>query len=89
MSNGEFFYSANVQLEDDGKYSYVGGGGVKGTPNYEHEDLIVGVLEIGRTAFLIIRKDNKDIFVMAYDWKTGEYYKNEYSLSEIINLLKK
>jgi len=89
MSNGEFFYSAIVQLEDDGKYSYVGGRSVEGTPNYEHEDLIVGVLEMGRTAFFIIRKDNKDIFVMAYDWRTGEYYKNEYSFSEIINLLKK
>jgi len=88
FSNGELFYAATVQLEDDGKYGFVKGGSAGG-PKYEHEELIVGFLTIGRTSFLIIRKDNKEIFVMMYDWKTGEYYKNEYSLSEIINLLKK
>jgi len=39
--------------------------------------------------YLYIQKDNKDIFVEVYDYATREWLKNEYSLSDIINLRKK
>jgi len=59
--------------------------------NYVHKDLIIGTLNIKRTYgidYLIIRKEHKDIFVEVYDEATGEYCKNEYSFSELINRLK-
>ena len=92
MSDGELpFYVVTVNLKDNGQYSDAGGGSANYEEfnNYKYKDLLIGYLTIGSTRFFIIRKDNTDIFVKAYDWNTGEYYKTEYSLSEIINLFKK
>ena len=58
--------------------------------NYELKDSIIGF--VGFKSFemdyFIIRKENQDIFVQIYDEATGEYFKNEYSLRELINHLK-
>ncbi|MCL2289797.1 MAG: hypothetical protein FWC34_03715 [Bacteroidetes bacterium] len=92
MSDGEPpFYVVTVILEDNGQYSNAGGGtaNYEMLNNYKYKDLIIGYLRIGSTRFFIIRKDNKDIFVKSYDYETHEVSKTEYSLSEIINLLKK
>jgi len=93
MSDGEHLFRTSVQLEDDGQYRWAGSGSsaefAAFIQNYEYKDLLIGFLHISRNGFLIFRRDNKDIFVKEYDWKTGEYYKTEYSLSEIINHLKK
>jgi hypothetical protein len=57
--------------------------------NYEHKDLVIGSVGIiGNMDYLLIQKENQDIFVQKYDKATGEYFKNEYSLSELINHLK-
>jgi len=61
--------------------------------NYEHKDSIIGSValtpsSLGMDDLLIIRKENQDIFVQVYDEVTGEYFKNEYRFSELINLLK-
>ncbi|MCL2290214.1 MAG: hypothetical protein FWC34_05845 [Bacteroidetes bacterium] len=92
MSDGEPLFFRGVKLEDDGRYSIVGGSAVgltKNISNYEHKDLIIGSLYVGRRGYLIIRKDNKDIFVEMYDYDKRDYFKNEYSLSELINFFKK
>jgi hypothetical protein len=95
MSDGEPLFTIALKLEDDGQYIYTGGGGVemaKLIHNYEHKDLITGFLGVRSFVgmdYLIIRKENKDIFVEVYDYATREYFKNEYSLSEVINLIKK
>ena len=75
----------------NGQYICAGGGtaNYEALNNYEHKDLIIGYLNIGRTHFLIIRKDNKDIFVKFDIKSTGEVLKTEYSLSEIINHINK
>jgi hypothetical protein len=60
--------------------------------NYEHKDLIVGLLKghrLMKTDYLIIRKNGQDVFLEVYDEVTGLYFKNEYSFSEIINQRKK
>jgi hypothetical protein len=94
MSDNDILFMTLVKLEDDGQYIRAGGGsGIAETiHNYEYKDLIIGFLRT-RSLFgydyLIIRKDNKDIFVKWYDWETRESLKSEYSLSEIINLFKK
>ena len=92
MSDGEPLFRTSVKLEDDGQYRFVGGGGATmvGTiHNYEHKDLVIGILGVpGGGKYLIIRKDNTDIFVKGHNSKTSEVF-IEYSLSEIINLLKK
>jgi len=83
-----------VKVEGGGQYHVVGYSAA--TPeailNYEYKNLIIGFLG-GRSLrgldYLIIRKDNTDIFVEVYDYATGEYFKNEYSLDEIINFYKK
>jgi hypothetical protein len=63
--------------------------------NYEHKDLVIGSVSIAGVNplsfgmdYLIIRKDNQDIFVEVYNEATGEYFKNEYSFSELIHHLK-
>jgi hypothetical protein len=61
--------------------------------NYEYKDSIIGSVSIatsiiGIDELLIIRKENQDIFVEIYDEVTGEYFKNEYRFSELLNLLK-
>jgi len=93
MSEGVPILMVDVKLEDDGQYSWAGTGGGEGASvihNYEYNDLVVGFLKIGgSTSYLIIRKDNKDIYVEGYDYKTGEYFKNEYTLNEIMDKLKK
>jgi hypothetical protein len=95
MSDGEPLFMATVKLEDNGQYSKAGFGGAsmaKLIHNYEHKDLIIGSLEVISIIgmdYLIIKKENKDIFVQKYDFATREYLKNEYSFSEVLNLLKK
>ena len=92
MSDGEHFYMSTVKLEEDGKYSLAGGGSSRvqqAIQNYEHKDLLIGFIGVGRRDYLIFRKDNNDIFVKFDLEATGEVLKTEYSLSEIINLLKK
>ena len=94
MSNGKPLFFTRVNLEEDGQYRWIGisGGNLAEViHNYEHRDLIIGYLAgkstgISGSSYLIIRKNNQDIFVKMYDY--GEYLKNEYSLSEVINLLK-
>ena len=91
MSSGEPLFITQVELEVDGQYSR----GSFGTPraevihNYEHKDLIIGFLDAGRGRYLIIRREDKDIFVQIYNYGTPEYLKNEYSFGEILNHLKK
>ncbi|MCL2246271.1 MAG: hypothetical protein FWC10_04070 [Lentimicrobiaceae bacterium] len=92
MSEGEPFSLTHVKLDDDGQYRRVGDGYsplAKPIHNYEHKDLIIGILKGYGWNYLIIRKDNQDIFVQIYDDATREYLKNEYSFGEILNLLKK
>ena len=88
MSDGEPLFFTKIKLENDEQYSLAGGYGggmAEIIRNYEYKDLIVGFLGARRDMdFLIIRKDNKDVFVRVFDWETREYLKNEYSLSEII-----
>jgi len=94
ISEGEPFYLANIKLDDDEQYRWAGDGY---TPlaeiihNYEHKDLIIGVLKVRYGwGYLIIRKDNQDVFVQIYDDATYQYdLKNEYGFSEILDLLKK
>jgi len=91
MSDGDPLFMTSVKLEDDGQYRWTGSGRswAETIHNYEHKDLIIGLLYISRGPCLIIQKDNKDIFVQMYDFNTREYFKNEYSFSELLNLLKK
>jgi len=58
--------------------------------NYELKDSIIGFVGFKNFEmdYFIIRKENQDIFVQIYDEATGEYLKNEYSFSELINYLK-
>jgi len=60
--------------------------------NYEHKDLLIGSVGINPSSkgmdYMIIRKEHKDIFVQVYDEATGEYFKSEYSFSEVVNLMK-
>jgi len=93
MSDEEPLFRSILKLKDDGQYRWVGSGsGGSSIHNYEHKDLIIGIL--GTTSFhgedyVIIRKENQDIFVQWYDHATREYLKNEYTLSEIMNMIKK
>ena len=94
MSDGEPFYLALVKLDDDGQYRWAGDGYAplaKIIHNYEHKDLIIGPLKVRYSwGYLIIRKDNQDVFVQIYDDATHQYdFKNEYSFSELLNFLKK
>jgi hypothetical protein len=94
MSSGEPLFLTKVKLEDDGQYRYAGRAPfmVEYIQNYEHKDLIIGSLKVNPKSgwdYLIIRKDNKDIFVKTYDEVTREVFKIEYTFNEIINLLKK
>ena len=95
MSNGEPLFFTMLKLDKDGQYKLIGDGGgntAKIIHNYEYNNLIVGRLWISSSSdmdYLIIRKDNQDIFVQVYNRATDEYLKNEYSFSELLNLLKK
>ena len=96
MSDGEPLFFTRIKFDDDGQYGW--GGSSSGGEleeiihNYEYKDLIVGFLTKGFPNwknYLIIRKENQDVFVeIIYD-STGEYLKNEYSFNEVLNLLKK
>jgi len=95
MSDGEPLFFTTIKLEDNDQYIWAGSGAAELAEvihNYEYKDFIIGCLWT-RSSFgmdyLIIRKDNKDIFVQEYDYVTGEYLKNEYSFNEVLNLLKK
>jgi len=92
MSDGVPFYLAQIKLQDDGQYKYVGGGAgwAEALNKYEYKDLIIGWLGAGRDmSFLIIRRNGQDVYVKTYDWDTREALKTEYTLDEIINLIKK
>ncbi|MCL2245541.1 MAG: hypothetical protein FWC10_00265 [Lentimicrobiaceae bacterium] len=95
MSGGELLYFATVDLKDDDQYRWACDGGgemAEMIHNYEYKDLIIGFLWTKLYPvmnYLIIRKDNQDIFVKMYDRETDEYLKNEYSFNEVLNLLKK
>jgi len=93
MFDGEPFLRAKVKLKDNGQYNLVGYGArsmAKAIHNYEYKDLIIGSISFFFAVdYLIIRKENKDIFVQMYDYTTREYLKNEYNFSEVLNLLKK
>jgi len=59
--------------------------------NYVHKDLLIGTLCVKNTNkidYLIIRKGSNDVFVKIFDETTGEYLKDEYTFSEIINFVK-
>ena len=94
LSDSDPLYLTTIKLEEDGQYSWSGSGGAKmaeAIHSYEYKDLIIGFLGVVSTNgwdYLIIRKDNKDIFVKGFDWKTREVFKTEFTLSEIINLIK-
>jgi len=90
LSDGEPLHFVTVDLEEDGQYGWGGSGSAQGAPifyNYEHKDLIIGFVEVYPEHYFIIRKDNKDIFVKSYDYKTRKHFSGEYSLSDIINLI--
>jgi hypothetical protein len=93
MSAGESLFMISVRLGDDEQYKWSGSSGAAMAEiirNYEHKDLLIGFLGASREwDYFIIRKNNKDIFVKMYDSVTREYLKNEYSFSEVLNLLKK
>jgi hypothetical protein len=92
---GEPICFEKINLGGDGQYHWAGGSSVSPTASiyiYEHKDLIIGYLGKGPYSgvdYLIIRKENQDIYVQTYDYATREYFKNEYSFSEVLNLLKK
>lgn len=94
MSDDEPLFLADVKLEGDGQYIWAGSGGAmmaEGIHNYEHKDLIIGCLGVRSPSgmdYLIIRKENTDIFVQTYDYAAREFFKHEYSFSEIMNLIK-
>jgi len=93
VSDGESLFMARVS-EGDGPYRFVsclGGNIPEFIHDYEHKDLIIGFItkeSIGGMDYLIIRKDNKDVFVEVYNWEKREILKSEYTFSELINLLK-
>jgi len=92
MSDGVPFHLVTIKLLEDGKYKYVGGGAgwAEALHKYEYKDLIIGWLGAGREmSFLIIRRNGQDVFVKTYDWDTRKALKTEYTLNEIINLIKK
>ena len=94
MADGEPIFLATVAIAGDGQYSYAGGGSadmVKCINDYGYKDLIIGFLGVKSASgrdYIYIKKENTDIFVEVYDWGTRELFKNEYSLSELINLIK-
>jgi len=95
MGDGEPLYFATVDLKENDQYRWACDGGgemAEMIHNYKYKDLIIGFLWTKLYPvmnYLIIRKDNQDIFVKMYDRETNEYLKNEYSFNEVLNLLKK
>jgi len=92
LFNGEPLFLARGTRTNRGDYVFLGlveRDRAERILNYEFKDFIVGFLEQRdfKMSYLIIRKENKEIFVQEYDKATGEYFKNEYSFSEIINLI--
>jgi hypothetical protein len=94
LFNGEPLFLARGTRTNRGDYTFlslVERDKAERILNYEYKDSIVGILEQRfpqMMSYLIIRKENKDIFVQVYDKATDEYFKNEYSFSEINNLIK-
>ena len=95
MSEDEPLFMTSVAIDDAEQYRCAGGGGAGMAEiihNYENKELLIGFLGVKSVHgwdYLIIRKDNKDIFVKSYEDATGKVSKTKYSLNEIINLLKK
>jgi len=92
MNDGEPVFITMLKLENDGQYRWASSALATKAEiihNYEHKDLIIGLLNCGVQRYLIIRKDNKDVFVEIYYSATQNFLKNECSLSEVLNLLKK
>jgi len=91
MFDGKPLFLTNVKLEEDGQYRWTGSGQAawaEAIHNYEHKNLIIGILVANGGPFLMIRRKHKNIFVQIYDDTTREYFKNEYSFSEVLNFLK-
>jgi hypothetical protein len=95
MVDGEPLLFGEIQFADFSRDpQYVGpsvnANIIKHFHNYEFKDSIIGSLGLSSMEmdYFIIRKDNKDVFVQVYDEVTSEYFKNEYSFSELINHLK-
>ena len=93
MSDGEPLFFVTVNLEKDGQYTWGGSGSgsagfIETFYNYEYKNLIIGFLEAYPEYYLIIWKDHKDVFVKEYDYELRKYLSGEYSLPDIINLIK-
>jgi hypothetical protein len=89
LSDDEFIALATVKHTDNEQYEVIDFGAAKLAKiigNYEHKDRIIGILRVfeQNTDYLYIQKDNKNVFVKTFDLKGKEY-----SLNEIINLIKK
>jgi hypothetical protein len=88
LSENEFIALATIKLADNEQYEVVDFGATKLAKiinDYEHKNLIIGILRVfkQKTDYLYIQKDNEDIFVKMSDLKGKEY-----SLNDIINLVK-
>jgi len=93
-SNGEPLVLVMVRLAEDEQYKLgrIGAAEIAyRLHNFKDKNLVIGSLGTIRSSlnYLIIRKEQKDIFVEMYDYATRKYFVNEYSLSEIMNLLKR
>jgi len=92
LSNEEPLFIIDVGKGEE-QYWYTGSGRAglaKILHNYEHKDLIIGYFEFDREkSFYTIRKGHQVVFVQVYDYTTHKSLRNEYSFSEIINLIKK
>ena len=94
LLDGEFLFIVVAGLSASGECSFgtfIPAKIAKRIYNYENKDMIIGSLIAKKPGipsyymdYLIIRKENQDVFV-PYDDETQEWFKNEYSLSEVIN----
>ena len=89
LSDNEFIALATIKIIDNEQYEVVDFGAAKLAKiisNYEYKELIMGILRVFKqnTDYLYIQKDNRDIFLKMSDLKGKEY-----SLEDIINLIKR
>lgn len=92
FSDNEPLLTARIRLTDDGEYVFTGAGSAglaRTIYDYEHKDLIIGLLKVSgfnAVDYFYIRKDDRDVFVRVYDWETQSLdLISEFSLSDIIN----
>jgi len=89
LSENEFIALATIKLTDEEQYEVIDFGATKLAKiisNYEHKDMIIGILRIFKqnTDYLYIQKENRDVFVKMFDLKGKEY-----SFDDIINIINK